>query len=382
MAEDDKQSRTEKPTPRRRREARQQGQVARTPELVTWLTVLVGTYVVQYTFKASYTLLESLWYKVANGMSDPSTTTDISVAKSGAEGALSALAPALLATMGLALVANLAQTRGLVTFAPLKPSFSRLNPKNGLARIVSPRSLWEVAKQAVRMGLLALIAWKTVSGLLPLVAGNGPLSSFAIASLIAGRALTLAREVAAIGLVLAAADYAVQYRKIARSLRMTKEEVKEERKATDANPLVRGQIRRRQRQLARNRMIAAVARAEAVVVNPTHFAVALEYHRGQPAPKVIAKGTDFMALRIREAAGANGVTVVEDPPLARALYDACELEHEIPVELYEAVARLLTFIYSLRAEGRARRIDGQPQKPPAPLLRPGTPLPLLRPQAG
>jgi flagellar biosynthesis protein FlhB len=381
MPAEDKQSKTEKPTQKRKREARHQGQVAKTPEVVTWLTVLASTYLVQYTFRSTYALLESLWSKIAHGMTDPSLATDLSIARSGAVGALTALAPALLATMALALVANLAQTRGLVTFTPLKPSLSRVNPKSGLARIFSPRSLWEVAKQIVRVGLLALIGWKAVSGLLPLVAGNGPLSSFAVASLVAKRAISLTRDVAAIGLLLAAADYAVQYRKIARGLRMTKEEVREERKATDANPLMRGQIRRRQRQLARNRMIAAVARAEAVVVNPTHFAVALEYRRGQSAPRAIAKGTDFMALRIREAAGANGVMVVEDPPLARALYAACDLEHEIPPELYEAVARLLTFIYSLRAEGRSRRIDGAPQRPPAPLLRPGTPLPSLQAQA-
>jgi flagellar biosynthetic protein FlhB len=140
-------------------------------------------------------------------------------------------------------------------------------------------------------------------------------------------------------------------------------------KSSEGSPLMRGQIRRRQRALARNRMIAAVAAADAVVVNPTHFAVALRYVRGQGAPRVVAKGTDFMALRIRERAVASRVPVVEDPPLARALYVACELEQEVPPALYEAVARLLTFIYGLRASGRATRIDGAPLKPPVPLLR-------------
>ena len=173
---------------------------------------------------------------------------------------------------------------------------------------------------------------------------------------------------AAIGLGLAVIDYVVQYRKTARQLRMTKQEVKEDSKASEGNPHVRGAIRRRQRQMARNRMLAAVARADAVVLNPTHFAVAVSYVRGRGAPKVVAKGVDFLALRIREEATVHRVPLVEDPPLARALYVACEVEQEIPTELYEAVARLLTFIYSLKASGRAtphRRCTAQARRSPA-----------------
>jgi flagellar biosynthetic protein FlhB len=295
----------------------------------------------------------------------------MSVLGNGAKGALSCMAPAVLGTMALALLANLAQTRGLVTFHPLKPTFSRLNPAKGLKRLVSPRSAWEASKQTARVSLLSLVAWKTVSGFVPVATAAGPLSSTAIASLVATRALGLVRQVAGIGLGLAVLDYVIQYRKISRQLRMTRHEVREETKSTEGNPYVRGAIRRRQRQMARNRMIAAVAGADAVVLNPTHFAVALRYVRGRGAPKVVAKGTDFLALRIREEATAHRVPLVEDPPLARALYVACELEQEIPTEMYEAVARLLTFIYSLKATGRATRIDGAPHKPAAPLL--GTP---------
>ncbi|MGH9107055.1 MAG: EscU/YscU/HrcU family type III secretion system export apparatus switch protein, partial [Acidimicrobiales bacterium] len=371
MAGEDKHSRTEKPTARRKREARREGTVARTPEVVTWLAILAGSYLVQHTFEATWALVYKLWDEISGSMAHPSVATDMAIARSGAEGALSALAPALLATMVTALLVNLAQTRGLVTFGPLKPTLSRLNPKNGLKRLFSPRSIWEVSKQVVRVGLLGLVAWETVYGLLPVFRADGPLSSTAVASLVAGRALSLTREVAAISLVLAALDYIVQYRKVSRDLRMTREEVKEETKSSEGNPLVRGQIRRRQRQMARNRMIAAVAGADAVVVNPTHFAVALRYVRGQGAPKVVAKGADFLALRIREEAMTHRVPVVEDPPLARALYVACELEQEIPGQLYEAVARLLTFIYGLRATGRATRIDGAPLRPAVGLLAGG-----------
>jgi flagellar biosynthetic protein FlhB len=368
MADADKHSRTEKPTARRKKEARRGGQVARTPELITWLVIMSGTYLVQRTVQSTYALSLKLWSEVSDAISHPSLTSDLSIAGNGAKGALSCLAPAVLATMVLALLANLAQTRGLVTFSPLKPNFSRLNPAKGLKRLFSPRSAWEAAKQAVRVGLLSLVAWKTLKGFVPVVTGAGPLSSTAIASMVASRALSLTRQVAGIGLGLAIADYVVQYRKMARQLRMTRYEVKEESKSSEGSPYVRGAIRRRQRQIARNRMIAAVARADAVVLNPTHFAVAVSYVRGRGAPRVVAKGADFLALRIRDEATAHRVPLVEDPPLARALYVACELEQEIPTELYEAVARLLTFIYSLKASGRASRIDGAPHKPAAPLL--------------
>jgi flagellar biosynthetic protein FlhB len=358
MASSDKHSKTEKPTPRRKREARREGKVARTPELVTWVVVLAGTYLVQYTAKQTYALCERLASQVAGAMSHPALSNDLAVVRSAASGALLAIAPALLGSMAIALAINLAQTRGLVTFKPLKPSFKNLNPKNGLSRMFGTRGLWELAKQAVRVALLSLVAWQSVAGLLPLMTEHGPLSSAAIASLVATRALGLAREVAGISLVLAGADYVFQWRKNAQSLRMTKEEIKEEGKQTEGNPVTKGAVRRRQRQFSRNRMIASVAKADAVVLNPTHYAVAVKYVRGQGAPRVIAKGSDLLALRIRQEAVAHRVPLVEDPPLARALYVACEIEQEIPRELYEAVARLLTFIYSLKARGGATRLDG------------------------
>ncbi|SRR5579875_25818 len=362
MASGDKHSKTEAPTPKRKKEARREGTVARTPELVTWVVVLAGTYLAQYTVQRTYTLCQQLVPKVAGAMSRPALANDLAVAGSAATGALSAMAPALLGSMALALVVNLAQTRGLISFKRLKPSLRSLNPKAGLARMFGTRGLWEVAKQALRVGVLSLVAWQTVAGLLPVMTAHGPLAVTAVASQVATRALALAREVAAISLVLAALDYLFQRHKTAQSLKMTKEEVKEERRQSEGSPLVRGALRRRQRQLSRHRMIMAVAKADAVVVNPTHYAVAVLYVRGQGAPRVVAKGTDLLALRIREEATTRGVPVVEDPPLARALYVACELEQEVPRELYEAVARLLTFIYSLRAQGRTRRLDGGPHR--------------------
>ena len=291
MADADKHSRTEKPTARRKKEARRDGQVARTPEVITWLVIMSGSYLVQHTVKTTYAFVDRLWYQVADAISHPSLATDMSIAGEGGRGVLSNLAPAVLATMVLALVANLAQTRGLITFKPLKPSFSHLNPAKGLKRLFSPRSAWEAAKQAVRVCLLSLVAWKTVSGFVPVATAAGPLSSTAIASMVATRALTLTRQVAGIGLGLAVLDYVVQYRKTARQLRMTRQEVKEDSKSSEGSPYMRNAIRRRQRQLSRNRMLAAVAGADAVVLNPTHFAVAVSYVRGRGAPEGGGQGS-------------------------------------------------------------------------------------------
>ncbi len=364
----DKHSRTEKPTARRKKEARKQGNVARTPEVVTWLVVLVGSYLVPDAISATYVLMEKLWARLPDIMATPNVNGDMAFTSQALLGGLYALAPVLLAITGVAIVVNLAQTRGLITFHPLKPSFGRLSPKAGLQRILSPRSLWEVSKQLIRVALLSLVVWQTVHALLPVLAGSGPASTETVASAVGGRALGLTREVAEIGLVLAALDYIVQFRKVSSQLKMSREELKEEHKSSEGNPFTKGAVRRRQRQVSRNRMMAAVSAADAVVVNPTHFAVAVSYVRGRGAPRVVAKGADLLAMRIREEAEAKGVPVVEDPPLARALYAACELEHEVPTELYEAVARLLTFIYGLRASGRTVRIDGAPHRPSSSLI--------------
>ena len=378
----DKHSRTEKPTAKRKKQARKDGTVARTPEVVTWLVVLLGSYLIPYTVSSTYALLERLWARLPQAMSSPSLPADMAVVSEGLAGALMAMAPVLLAIMGLALVVNLAQTRGLVTLSPLKPSLKRLSPKSGLMRIVSPRSLWEVGKQILRIALLALVAWQTMTGLFRFVGAGEPVSVLSVAADVAQRALGLTREVAEIGLVLAALDYIVQFRKVSSQLKMTRDEVKEEHKASDGNPHMKGAIRRRQRQMSRARMMSAVAAADAVVMNPTHFAVALRYVKGSGAPRVVAKGADLLALRIRQEAEAHRVPVVEDPPLARALYAACELEREIPAELYEAVARLLTFIYGLQASGRSRRIDGAPHRPATSLIPASTAERILAERAG
>jgi flagellar biosynthetic protein FlhB len=174
--------------------------------------------------------------------------------------------------------------------------------------------------------------------------------------------MTLMRDVALAGLVMGLADYAYQRRRVGKQLRMSRHEVKQEHKQSEGDPLLKGAIRSRQMAMSRNRMMSAVADADVVLVNPTHVAVALRYQPDRGAPRVVAKGAGHVATRIREAADRHRVPMVADVPLARALHAACELDQEIPVELFTAVAHVLAFVLSLRAKGAS---SGTHRVPPA-----------------
>lgn len=365
----DRDQRTEAPTPKRRREARKDGKLARSPELVSWAALLVATVLVQRTFSNGERLVVSLLEQVPATAAHPDGATATASLGRGLRGVLGVVAPLVVAMPLLGVAGNLAQTGLVPTLSRLTPTWSHLDPRTGIRRLLSPTTGWETAKQLAKVALLALVAWRTISGTIPALTAGGPLSVTAVAGATAGRALSVARTVAAAGLVIAAVDYGVARRRVNRQLRMTKQEVRDELRNSDGNPLVKGAIRRKQRRLSRLRMMAAVASADAVVVNPTHVAVALRYAPGSGAPRVVARGVDSLALRIKAEARLHHVPMVEDRPLARALYAACALDQEIPADLYEAVARLLSFVYSLRRDGRSARLDGEAHRPPAPLLR-------------
>jgi flagellar biosynthetic protein FlhB len=278
------------------------------------------------------------------------------------------VAPLLLGMMGLGIAGNLAQTGWSGSTKKLKPDFKKLDPFKGFKRMFSPASFWEAGKSALKTAILGLLAYRTMVGIMPKLTAGGELKTNAVIGIVAGEAMLFVRHVAMLGLVLAAADYAYQRRKTAKSMMMTKQEVKEEARQSDGDPHVKGQIRARQRKMSRLRMMAEVASADAVVVNPTHVAVAIKYDPTRGAPRVVAKGADVVATKIREEAEKHRVPMVEDIPLARTLFRVCELGDEIPAELYEAVARLLAFIFSLRANGILRPVGGGAHRPPVPLL--------------
>jgi flagellar biosynthetic protein FlhB len=270
--------------------------------------------------------------------------------------------PILGATFLAALAAPLAIGGWNFSGEALIPQFSKLNPITGLSRMFSARGSVELGKGIAKVLVVSLIGWVLLSGLTPQMMGlsNEPLNgAIGHSAALAGYALL----VLCFGLVaIAAFDVPFQLWQHARDLKMTREEVKEEYKESEGSPETRGRIREAQRVLARGRMMQEVPKADVVITNPTHFAVALRYDESRMrAPVVVAKGTDLLAARIREIATENGVPLVAAPPLARALYRSVELGHEVPAALYVTVAQVLTYVYQLKA---AMARGAKPPPPP------------------
>ena len=276
--------------------------------------------------------------------------------------ALWIILPVLGATFVAALAAPIVIGGWNFSGQALVPQFSRLNPVAGFGRMWSSRGLVELGKGLAKVGVIGVIAWVLLKGLTPQLMGltSEPLQqAIGHSAELAGYSLL----VLACGLaVIAAVDVPFQLWQHARDLRMTRQEVREEYKESEGSPETRGRIREAQRALARGRMLHDVPKADVIVTNPTHYAVALRYDENKNrAPIVVAKGTELLALKIREIATESGVPIVEAPPLARALYKSVELGREVPAALYVTVAQVLTYVYQLRA---ARERGATPPPPP------------------
>jgi flagellar biosynthetic protein FlhB len=262
-----------------------------------------------------------------------------------------ALAPLLGAAVALAVAGGLLQSGFGLAPAALKPKLSRLSLKQGLTRWKPATVAWEAARSSLKVGLLAAMAYGPIAQLVDAAGQARSLSGWLSLSGDATKALVV-RSAMLAGLI-AATDLFMNRRRTSRSLKMSKQEVKQEHKESEGDPLLKSLRRRRQSELRRQQMVADVATADVVITNPTHYAVALKYEAGEPAPRVVAKGMGRFALKIRKLAHRNGVLVQEDPPLARALHRSCKVGHFIPTALFEAVAVVLALAYRRRARGVA-----------------------------
>jgi flagellar biosynthetic protein FlhB len=343
-----KQERTEEPTAKRKREARLDGQLARSTELVAWSQLLAASLLIRLSVSLGGRSLLGLMDQMEKAAARPEPATALRLLGMGARSVALGVAPLGAGMFVLGIVGNLAQI-GLA-FSPraLKPKWNRISPAKGLKRMVSPHSLWEAGKALLKLVVLTLVAWPTISHVTTTLATGGRLPAGQVLSLVGASALRLVRDTALAGLALAFVDYAMQRRRVKKGTMMTRQEIKEESRQSDGDPLVRSRIRQRQTEISRNRMMASVAKSTVVVVNPTHIAVALRYLPEAGAPRVVAKGRGHIAARIREEAERHNVPIVRDVPLARTLHSVCRLDREIPADLYEAVARLLAFVFSLR----------------------------------
>ena len=353
MAAGDSSDKTEKPTPKRLREAREKGQVAKTPDLSTWIGMLATTVLLQMTFQRGATALPDILHRMALVIANPDLGAANKFAADAMFQTVGVVAPMLVGMMVVGLLVNVAQVGFRPTSKKLKPDFGRLNVFKGLKKMVSTQAWWELFKALAKTALLVAVAWPAFSHAMHTLSSADGSGAFDMAGFTAKTALTVLRNVSAAGLIVAAADYAYQKRRVMKQLRMTKQELREEMKQQEGNPEMRRSIRSRALAISRNQMIRSVSLADVVVVNPTHYAVALKYDASKGAPQVVAKGAGAIAAAIRTRAERDGIPIVHEPLLTRTLYKACDVGQLIPANLYEAVAHLLAFVFGLRARGRA-----------------------------
>ena len=345
MAEDDGRERTEEPTEKRRREFREKGQVAQSREVNTAMllsgTLLLWSFYAPFFWQDLKTFLGFFWR-----ISGEYTVDSLSL-RLMALFILKHLG-LLLAVMLLGFLSGFLQIGWLLTGKPLKPDFTKLDPIKGLGRMVSKRSLFEALKSLGKIAIVGLIAYWTLFSAFDRflgLAGAELSAAVGFMSAMMGRILL---KCCLLLVVIALIDYLFTRWEMEEKMKMTKQEVKEEHKETEGDPMIKQKVRSIQRQMATKRMMAEVPKADVIITNPTHYAVALRYDRDKmDAPVVTAKGAEHLAKRIREMGVEHKVPIVENPVVARALYQV-ELGQVIPEHMFKAVAEILAYVYSLR----------------------------------
>lgn len=369
MAEEQDQERHLPASQKRLEDARERGQVPRSRELTTAVLLLAAAFAF---FAAGPMLMSGVSEFLGKGLMIPQSavfSADAAVTRFGEFGARGFLVvvPLFALMFVAALLTPLLIGGWIFTFEPAAPDFSRLNPIKGLGNLFSMQALAELFKALAKAGLIGLVAfWALSSHQAETTAYAGMAPAAALASM-GGLIAQDFLMISAVLLLVALADVPLQVWRHGRGLRMSSEEVKREGRESDGDPQLKARIRQRQREGARRRMMSAVPTADVVITNPTHYAVALSYQgASMRAPRVVAKGRDEVAAKIREIATQNGVPLLEAPPLARALYAHAEIDAEIPAALFNSVAQVLAYVYQLRlaVAGRAPAAPDQIDIPP------------------
>ena len=352
MADIDKdQERNEQASPRRREEAREKGQVAQSREAVS-AAILLSCTILFYFFSGG--MVERLmgltrWTLRECGTTAVTLNNIHSLLWGWSWKLLLVMGPVLITVVAAGLLANYLQIGFVFSTQALAPKFDKINPLKGFQRLFTLRSLVELFKSVLKMTVVAAVVWHTLKGefrnMTPLM--EEPVWGILVYT---GRvSFKILITTCWILVVLAILDYIYQRWEYEKGLRMSKQEVKDEYKQTEGNPAVKARIRRIQREAARRRMMAAVPKADVVITNPTHLAVAVRYDpEKMHAPTVVAKGAGFVAEKIREIAAAHGVPVVENKPVAQLLYKTVDVDRAIPEDLYRAVAEILAYVYGMK----------------------------------
>lgn len=355
MADKSSGQRTEKPTPKRLREARRKGQIPRSPDLVGWATLLLASYVIPLVIRLLRQRFAGHFRIVSKALAAGDLDLALLDTRSLVGGVALVFLPFLALLVLVTVIGMVAQGGVTLSLEPLRPKFERISPKAGAKRLVSTQSAVDTAKAVIRLAILAVLMWRITSSQVGLFLTGTRRNPAATGLELGASLLLLVRLAALLGVVVGLGDYAYQRWKVGKQLKMTKEEVKRENRNTEGDPFIRGRRRSMHARISRNKMLAAVNDASVVIVNPTHISVALSYSSGS-VPKVVAKGADELALRIRERAFEAGVPVVESKPLARALHELIEVGEEVPAHLYEAVAIVIAFVMRLPPTAVSRAV--------------------------
>ncbi len=342
--------RTEDPSAKRREDFRKKGQVAQSKEVQTAAIFSIGLlfwlFYLPRFWDSLTTLVASIWQSSGDFLGTPAATYSLSIHLTREMGIL--LAPLFLLILIIGFFSSFFQFGWLLTGVPLLPDFSKLDPIAGMGRIFSKRAIVESFKSIAKVTLIGWVASTTVIDRFNEALILVDTSTTAIMIFLARTTGLILAKISAILILLAFIDFLYVRWEMEQKLKMTKQEQKEEFKESEGDPHVRAQIRALQQQMARNRMMSEVPRADAVITNPTHLAVAIQYDPAtMVAPVVVAKGADYVAMRIREIARENNVPLIENPPVARLLHKL-DLGAPIPEEMFKAVAEILAHIYSLK----------------------------------
>jgi flagellar biosynthetic protein FlhB len=341
---------TEKATPKRREEGRRKGQVARSADLSGAVVLLAGLFTLGAAGPGIAGHLEESMTWALRLTANPEVVSQrglgevllLTLRHVGL-----ALAPVFGACALAAIAINVLMVRPKPSLHGIKPDPKRMNPINGFKNIYGPQALVEGGKSLLKLGAVGAIVAAALLPQLPQMGAMVGMEPGQLAGAMASSIFAIAKRAAIAYLAIGLLDLAWQRYRTEKSMRMDKQEVKDEAKQQQLPGEVRGAIRRRQMAASRARMMSAVPTADVVVTNPTHYAVALRYDGANPAPEVVAKGTDLLAARIREVAAEHDVPIVPDPPLARSLHATVEVGQQIPEELFGAVAQVLAFVYRM-----------------------------------
>jgi len=348
FADDSTGEKTETATPRRREEARKKGQVFKSVDLNSAVILIAGSAAILLTFSYMTTTLEQFTnlYLINRTRQDFDNAFAFQVVYETIVVMAKMIFPIFASTFGAALLISYLQVGAVFSGESLAPKFDKLNPIEGFKRIFSKRALEELIKSLLKVGITGYIVYivlKKYVYVFPRFVDMDIFDSLAVCGSIV---MELAIKVGIIFVVIGIVDYLFQWFEHEKSLKMSKYDIKQEYKQIEGDPQVKSRQRQIQREVARRRMMAEVPSADVVITNPTHFAVALKYQAElMEAPTIVAKGQDFVALKIREIARANDVIVVENPPLARTLFYTTEIGDVVPEEMYQTVAEVLAFVY-------------------------------------